>query len=253
MRGILFIGALLMAGCAGAEGDNPADASPTDEAVATAKEAWVIPSYLAQGDARFAYFGQFQLDDCGRNNVANYAWYATFGQAAQTTCYYSGTQTQNNRSLMPESRCGGNQYVCEYPGNYPSLSLRFGGAYQIDDCGRNNVGNFFQSGGFGCTAGYTAQAIGRVMGPESNCGGWQYICVAPPSTSYTQTQDRMRWGGQYQVDDCATNSRANPFTGATNCPHNYVPIQYGRVKGPEGRQCGVTQYYCTAYDAYSNQ
>ena len=53
--------------------------------------------------------------------------------------------------------------------------LRFGGLFQIDDCGRNNVVNP-KTGGHHCPGGYTQTIIGRIKCPESGCGGQIFLC-----------------------------------------------------------------------------
>ena len=53
-----------------------------------------------------------------------------------------------------------------------------------------------------------------------------------------------RYGGSYQIDDCGTNNIGNPLGSGLGCPSGYTPRNVGRVKCPEGRGCGGTQYIC---------
>ncbi len=57
-----------------------------------------------------------------------------------------------------------------------STIVRYGGGYQVDDCGRDNVANPL-GGGLGCPSGYHQANTGRIKAPESYCGANQYICV----------------------------------------------------------------------------
>jgi len=59
-----------------------------------------------------------------------------------------------------------------------------------------------------------------------------------------QVNGIMKSGGSYQVDDCGTNNIANPRTGGLNCPGGYNAHLVGRIKCPEGRNCGGNQYEC---------
>jgi hypothetical protein len=254
MRYSLFITAVLMAGCAetGAETGTETGAkaaserTQSSEAVATASEALVtIPVLTSTSQPRWSYQGQFQLDDCGVNNVGNRAWQDNSLFSCPAPYYES--PIFSNRSLMPESKCGGNQYQCEFYGFNASYSLHFGGMFQVDDCGSNNVSNGLTDT-LGCPYGYFADAIGRVLTPESKCGAWQYVCdTRPGESSNNPYYDKIRWGGQYQVDDCATNTMGNPLnSNLASCPYPYKPVRYGRVRAPEGNQCGVNQYFCVA-------
>jgi hypothetical protein len=219
--------------------EQPISESTAPEHIGTATEALYLATNLSPWDPRWSFQGAWQFDDCGQvNHVGNGAWQNN----APLQC--PGKTVTGTRALMPESKCGGNQYQCENPGFSFSSSLKFGGLYQVDDCGINHVGNAMQSGGLGCPYGYWADKVGRVMTPESKCGALQYVCDARPNESTgNPLQDKYRWGGQYQVDDCGGNTRSNPLTGAPNCPTNYYPVAYGRVLGPETK-CGVNQFVC---------
>ena len=159
---------------------------------------------------------------------------------------------------MPESRCGGNQYFClTHPPLWPgpdkideTRTQKFGGMFQVDDCQVNTIGNRFNNNQTSCPPGFFQDWIGRVMAPESGCGANQFLCSARPEEAGGATFENnvnlgvntLRWGGQYQVDDCGTNT-INP-----GCLLGYTAVAYGRVKGPEGGQCGVTQYVCVAVE-----
>ncbi|MGC4070224.1 MAG: hypothetical protein QM784_37300 [Polyangiaceae bacterium] len=239
-----------MAGCAdigaGSEVDpyEGSERTPSSETVATASEALVWLPTLASNSPRWSYRGQFQIDDCGVNMVGNRAWQnnALFSCPSASTIW-------SNRSLMPESKCGGNQYQCVIGGFSVSTSLHLGGMFQVDDCGQNHVYNGITDT-LGCPYGYYADAIGRVLTPESKCGAWQYVCdTRPGETSNNPYYDRVRWGGQFQIDDCGTNSKGNALNAnLTSCPYPYTAVRYGRVRAPEGNKCGVNQYVCLAIE-----
>lgn len=181
----------------------------------------------------WSYGGEFQVDDCNRNNVYN-------PKTGSLSCPSGFTAYKSGRSLGPESKCGSNQYICMKSTYSAATSYGYGGMYQIDDCGRNNVGNPNYSGWLACPTGYSALKVARVMAPESGCGAWQYACITSGMNSGTW----QYFGGTFQIDDCATNSLANFSTRGLYCPAGYTASVYGRVKGPESR-CGVTQYSCT--------
>jgi len=195
----------------------------------------------------WTYGGSFQIDDCGGDNVGNAlnggAFNCAFGFFQRPR---PATANVGNRQLDPESRCGGNDYFCTKDG-YPQLGPGgTGGMFQLDDCLiRKNVGNSANGGNFSCPTwpagssnrNYVATRMARVLNPESGCGAWQYVCTGGTGRDHY-------FGGTYQVDDCGQNTKNNPLTSAPNCPTNYVPQRYGRVKGAEGSQCGVTQYWC---------
>lgn len=52
----------------------------------------------------------------------------------------------------------------------------FGGMYQRDDCGVNNIVNPL-TGALACPAGFTGHRVGRVLAPESGCGANQILCI----------------------------------------------------------------------------
>ena len=181
----------------------------------------------------WSYGGEFQVDDCNRNNVNN-------PKTGTLACPSGFTAYKSGRSFGPESKCGSNQFVCLKSTYSSSTSYGYGGMFQIDDCGRNNVGNPNYYGWMACPTGYSALKVARVMAPESGCGAWQYACVTSGMNSGTW----QYFGGTFQIDDCATNSLANFYTKGLYCPAGYTASVYGRVKGPESK-CGVTQYSCT--------
>jgi hypothetical protein len=164
---------------------------------------------------------------------------------------------------MPNTGCGGNQFLCQQQAFSSGNSLKFGGMFQIDDCGTNTIGNTFNNGNPSCPREFFQDRIGRVKTPESRCGATQYLCDARPSEAGGHTfQDfrdlglnTLRWGGQFQLDDCRVNNRVNPLTGAFNCPSagsdpsHYAAIRYGRVLGPESG-CGVNQFVCVGMEPH---
>jgi hypothetical protein len=245
---IAVISCLVLAACGAA----PEDGTPTGtEQVGEISQASIVVILQPQ-DPRFSFQGQFQLDDCGIDNIPNDAWPSGFN------CPFS-PPIRGGRALMPESGCGGNQFQCEQVAFSFSNSLKFGGIFQVDDCGVNNIGNAYNNGNLSCPRGFFQDDIGRVKAPESNCGATQYLCDARPNEAGGETfsdnislgVNTLRWGGQYQQDDCGTNTRVNPLTGGLSCPSvRYAPIRYGRVKGPEGGQCGVNQFVCIGVEPH---
>src|SRR5262249_31776078 len=114
-------------------------------------------------------------------------------------------------------------------------------------------------GAVSCPSGFWPDRIGRVRAPESRCGAWQYVCDARINEAggHTVTAggidaglNTLRWGGQFQKDDCFGNSRVNPLTGGFTCPSaRYFAVQYGRVLGPE-TGCGVNQFVCVGIEPH---
>jgi hypothetical protein len=219
-------------------------------------------SRLGFGDHRRHFQGQTQVDDCdpnGGNSIPNYAWSILLptGQCPFPDPVFP--RRSHLRALMPESRCGGNQYLCDSPvapGSFsnridPTKTQKFGGMFQVDDCGVNTIGNRFNDNRLSCPPGFFQDWIGRVMAPESGCGANQFLCSARPEEAGGATFENgvnlgvntLRYAGQYQVDDCGTNT-----IGPVGCARGYTSVAYGRVKGPEGGQCGVTQYVCVAVE-----
>ncbi len=184
--------------------------------------------------------GMFQVDDCGTNTIAN-------PFTGQPSCPSGYTSILFGRVLGPESRCGVNQSYCgALVGTAPQApphTWAFAGRYQVDDCGRNNVGNPWVAGGLGCPYGAQALLVGRTKAPESGCGANQYMCGFADGSPTART---MPFGGAYQLGDCGTNTYSNPFTFNTTCPPGWIPVSAGRVKVPEGSQCGGSQYFCAA-------
>jgi len=114
----------------------------------------------------------------------------------------------------------------------------WGGHFQIDDCGGNNVVNQM-TGSTNCGDGFTQYRSNRQSDPESHCGGNDYFCAGPGVAQFPQV-----FYGMYQVSDCGTDWVNNPETGTLGCPSGYSSLKIGRVKVPEGSQCGATQYAC---------
>ena len=195
----------------------------------------LLVANIAIASEYMSYGGGFQVDDCNRNNVNNPIT-GTLSCPWGTWAYWSG------RARGPESRCGSNQYMCLGYGYSQSGSWGFGGMFQIDDCGRNNVGNSLYWNWLACPTGFGAYRVARVTASESKCGATQYACISPYGGSQWATP-----AGTFQIDDCATNNRPNPFSGGLYCPPGHYARPYGRVKGSEGDKCGVWQYVCTSW------
>eukprot|EP00743_Colponemidia_sp_Colp-15_P010019 GILK01010995.1.p1 GENE.GILK01010995.1~~GILK01010995.1.p1 ORF type:complete len:643 (+),score=91.46 GILK01010995.1:27-1931(+) len=181
--------------------------------------------------------GFYQVDDC--RSVDHVVNYYTGGLYCPTNynAYSYG------RILSPETKCGAVQYVCLRSMIDPENT--FGGIYQIGD--RDGIGHRANpmTGGLSCPAGYQELDVGRVIAPEPRYYGVrQMVChgSVPPSV----LQD---YGGMYQLADrgvgCdGVDDRANPMTGGLSCPADFVPVTRGRIKIPEGRQCGGIQVWC---------
>jgi hypothetical protein len=220
----VLVVASMLAGCGAApiSSDDPAGSESTaSESTATTQEAL---------SGVWTYEGSFQVDDCGRNNVPNGMNGGGFNCA-------DPVQYQSNRQLDPESRCGGNDYFCAKPG-YPKLGpVGVAGFFQQPDLrSRDFVANSV-TGTTKCPTGYRQVQIGRVLTPEDQIGANQFVCVSGWGSDHY-------FGGTYQVDDCGQSTRNNPLTGAPTCPGGYTPQKYGRVKGAEGSQCGINQFWC---------
>jgi hypothetical protein len=237
----LFVIALT-AGCSANIGD-PAQREPAgSENVASESEAIVALPVLQQRSPRWTFQGAFQVDDCVRNDLPN-PW---FSGGSPLTCPGLPTTGPGERALMPESGCGGNQYQCNTTTFNQASNMKIGGLFQIDDCGVDNITNLLM-GGFSCPSGFFQAAIGRIVAPDTGCGATQYLCYArPDQRTNNAPYNDVRYGGRYQIDDCGTSTAVNNLTGATSCPAPYVKVPYGRVKAPEGSQCGITQYMCLA-------
>jgi hypothetical protein len=85
------------------------------------------------------------------------------------------------------------------------------------------------------------------VGPETNNGVSQFACEATgiPGPPF---EARWRYGGSFQIGDGVCGGEGtmpNPLTGALSCPPGYAAAPFGRIKNPEGSQCGVTQFVCT--------
>ena len=112
--------------------------------------------------------------------------------------------------------------------------------YQIDDCRVNDVGNNLYNNWLACPTNFYPYAIGRIKAPESSCGATQYACI-----SWKGGPQWAHPAGTFELNDCGSNNVPNAFTGGIYCPSGYYARVYGRVKAPEGSQCGATQYVCT--------
>ena len=54
--------------------------------------------------------------------------------------------------------------------SFAQTYFNYGGGFQVDDCNRNNVNNS-TTGTLSCPSGTYAYYTGRILGPESRCGG----------------------------------------------------------------------------------
>jgi hypothetical protein len=240
---------VLLSGCGGTpEGSDPSAPEQTGQV------SQALIATLGPFDPRFSYQGQYQIDDCNgffADEVNNDAW--GLGQSCPATA-----GIPEGRAKMPEDGCGGNQYLCEQQAFSFANSLKLGGMFQIDDCGGvDTIGNTFNNGAVSCPRGFVQDRMGRIRAPESGCGAWQYVCDARPGEAGGHTfmsgtdlgLNTLRWGGQYQLDDCRGNNRVNPLTGNFTCPSGYTAIRYGRVLGPESG-CGVNQSVCVGMEPH---
>ena len=211
----------------GTQGAGPEAAGQTAEALPAGAQTW-------------SWGGGYQIDDCWRNSVPNPLNNNQYGCGVGFRPIYVG------RQLDPESGCGGQKWQCVSDGFQTSKSFVYGGMFQIDDCGTNNVVNPEANYTLGCPGGFTRSKFARVKAPESNCGATQYLCsMTPGAFSFSDPNfDKRRFGGAYQVDDCGQNNVNNPLTGGTWCPAGYNWKLFGRAKAAEGSQCGMRQIVC---------
>jgi hypothetical protein len=205
----------------------------------------------------FTFGGMFQRSDCDAAlNVGN-----ALRPDNAAACPDGMFAVRVGRVKEPDGwMCGATQYACFTAGALVS----FGGMYQIDDCGgRYGVNSRMNpvTGTFGCPAApftiagsggasllrwYTARTVGRVKGPEAPmCGVTQFACLGYVDAGFTAA---WNWSGNYQVGDCGTNTVGNPLLSPpwTMCPDGNPGLAYGRIKAPEGNQCGAIQRLCRA-------
>jgi len=131
---------------------------------------------------------------------------------------------------------------CAAPGPDPPTPAGsiFAGAYQNDDCGKDNVVNPFTNA-MNCPAGSNPNQIGRVFAPESRCGASQFVCIRGGLSH----DPELNYAGGYQFcdDNNHNDYYVNPFTGKTSCPAGYTPCTTGRVLGAEAK-VGCNQISC---------
>jgi hypothetical protein len=118
----------------------------------------------------------------------------------------------------------------------------FGGMFQVADVGGwNNYPNPV-TGSLSCPVGHTRVSIGRVRTSEGHVGAVQYACASAAASA--QRASNMAMGFQC-TDGGASYSRVpNVYTAGCSCPAGFTAHARGRVKAPEGRQWGATQYVC---------
>lgn len=113
----------------------------------------------------------------------------------------------------------------------------FGGIYQVDDCGGNNLGNAL-TGGLFCPRGHTPVIFSRFRAPETKCGAQQYYCVDRSKIEHGS------FGGMYQINDNGRGKYGNPECGGGYCcPNNKTPYAIERVIHAE-ELCGSNIYIC---------
>lgn len=201
----------------------------------------------------YIFGGSFQVEDpsagCGGDSVVN----PVTGNNQCPSGYPPAEQT--GRVTTPESKCGANQFECS---SFGINTVMFGGMFQVEDSVQTNCSSFLwffdcpfhtsdsvtngATGTLGCPRGFTASQIGRVLTPENSWGANQYACTATQSDN--PLEDRWRFGGSYQIDDCGQQLIRNPLTQDFTCSSGFTAVQYGRSKNPEGSHCGVEQYVC---------
>jgi hypothetical protein len=121
----------------------------------------------------------------------------------------------------------------------------FGGIYQVDDCGKDNVDNTFTSA-MACPEEYAPSFIGRVFAPESSCGAAQYLCLLIGIGSDGQ----HNYGGGYQLSSQQSKdfqNRNNPLTGSTSCPAGFTTVLSGTSNNRAGGgipALTINQYSC---------
>lgn len=108
--------------------------------------------------------------------------------------------------------------------------ISFGGMFEVDDCGKDNVINAW-TGGLNCAAGYTPYRTARIKAPESSCGAVQLYCYRAPSSPDAPVPE---FGGMYQVND----GHASDYPNALNnnqfaCPAGFNDFQIERALHPE--------------------
>ena len=208
-----------------------------------------VAAFGASGSVnRLEFLGrvQDQDDTCGDfftplNEVHN-------GVTGDYWCPAGVGRHRSGRIIGPESRCGAWQYTCALLGPRTLTSVRFGGMFQITDRVRPDISprrlvvpNAL-TGAATCPAGFSAVLIGRVLFSEVEIGADQYVCVTRDPNPFIVGAE---FGGTFQYDDCWGGSDVvNAETGDYNCPTGFTAKAYGRVKSPEGGQCGATQYVC---------
>jgi len=135
---------------------------------------------------------------------------------------------------------------CTAPNPDPPLPQPsvFGGMYQADDCGVENVANVF-TGQMSCPSGYHYYRVGRILTPQSKCGAYQFVCLHDNMTADPQTA----YGGAYQVTNTSlcknpqSDIMYNPLTNGLSCPLGYTAVASARIYAPDAN-CPGTQYSC---------
>jgi len=117
----------------------------------------------------------------------------------------------------------------------------FGGMFQVDDCGTNNVKNPM-TGDLNCPTGFEIVTAARLTAPEgSACGALQSFCVLPAS----ERSPQPTFGGTFQLDDDGRQAYPNYITGSNNCPGGFNALRMERTLQPESN-VGSWLYICLA-------
>mmetsp|Transcript_66721 Transcript_66721/g.77435 ORF Transcript_66721/g.77435 Transcript_66721/m.77435 type:complete len:535 (+) Transcript_66721:27-1631(+) len=175
--------------------------------------------------------GMYQVDDCGRDNVAN-------GMTGGLYCPQGFTPVSQARLKAPESGCGAVQTYC-IDRTLSNQGGSFGGMYQITDGNIQRNPNHEAEDRYACPTNTTSYFFQRVYDPEYSRGSNVYICLG------AFVPGRSQIGGFYQLLDTskAGNTIVNPYTNSPSCPQNYKPIPVGRIKSPENGD-GANSYIC---------
>ena len=189
----------------------------------------------------FAFGGLYQESDpgCGQADVPNPAT-----DPPITDCPPKFHRHKVGR-ILTDAKCGATQYICLGPATLKALNVY--GTYQEMDppparCeADNNVPNWFGRAIRGCPPGSQPAKYGRTIGPEARCGVSQYLCVDRRTDS---KRDGPLIVGGYQRDDCGVNNVPDDTSKDVRCPDGSEARKVGRVKAPEGTQCGADQYLC---------
>ena len=132
------------------------------------------------------------------------------------------------------------------PENNKALNV-FGGMYQVDDCNRENFGNYLAPhNNMECPRGYEPHLIGRHK-TQLNCGASTYLCLPTIESRKGKPLEMADgFGGAFSRADTSMGEpaqRHNPFTGDFSCPDGSTQYQAGRVRTEVGDH-GFSYYFC---------